>query len=75
MAKRRGYPDRRGMGAESDFIAELFMPSEHYKTQQMAMAQELIAGGMNPEQVASMFPVPADLPADAEQKDEEPNDL
>jgi hypothetical protein len=32
--KQRGYPDRRGMGAESDVIAEKFVPSERYKAQQ-----------------------------------------
>jgi hypothetical protein len=52
MAKQRGYPDRRGMGAQSDFIAEKFVSSEHYKAQQMAMVQKLIAAGINPEQVA-----------------------
>jgi hypothetical protein len=61
MAKQRGYPDRRGMGAQSDFIAEQFIPSEHYKTQQMAMVQKLVAAGVNPEQVANMFFVPFDL--------------
>ena len=61
MAKQRGYPDRRGMGAKSDFIAEVFVPSEQYKAQQMAMAQMLIVAGLNPEQVASMFVVPVDL--------------
>ena len=45
MAKRsatkpRGYPDRRGMGAQSDFIAEQFVPNEQYKAQQMAMVPE-----------------------------------
>lgn len=74
MAKQRGYPDRRGMGAESDFIAELFVPNEHYKTQQMAMAQELIAAGLNPEQVASMFLVPVDGPSGQKPKDEKPED-
>ena len=72
MAKKRGYPDRRGMGADSDYIAELFIPSEQFKAQQMAMAQELIGGGMNPEQVTSMFPVPVELPSVEEQEDEEP---
>ena len=62
MTKQRG-PDRRGMGAESDFIAEQFVPSEHYKAQQMAMAQMLIAAGLDPGQVASMFFVPVDLPS------------
>jgi hypothetical protein len=52
------------MGADSDFIAELFVPSEHYKTQQMAMARTLLAGGLNPDQVATMFLVPADPPSD-----------
>jgi hypothetical protein len=61
MAKQRGYPDRRGMGAQSDFIAEQFVPSEQYKAQQMAMVQKLIATGVKPEQVASMFFVPSDL--------------
>jgi hypothetical protein len=61
MTKQRGYPDRRGMGAQSDFIAEQFVPSEHYKAQQMAMVQKLIATGVKPEQVASMFFVPSDL--------------
>ena len=58
MAKQRGYPDRRGMGAQSDFIAEQFVPSEDYKTQQIKMVQKLIATGVNSEQVASMFLVP-----------------
>ena len=61
MTKQRGSPDRRGMGAQSDFIAERFVPSERYKAQQMVMAQKLIAAGLNPEQVASMFFIPVDL--------------
>jgi hypothetical protein len=46
------------MGAQSDFIAEQFVPSEDYKTQQIKMVQKLIATGVNSEQVASMFLVP-----------------
>jgi hypothetical protein len=69
MAKQRGYPDRRGMGAQSDFIAEQFVPSEHYKAQQMAMVQKLIAAGMNPEQIASMFSITVDLLSDKKPKD------
>ena len=65
MAKLRGSPDRRGMGAQSDFIAEQFVPSEHYKAQQMAMVQKLIATGVKPEQVTSMFFVTFDLLSDA----------
>jgi hypothetical protein len=60
QTKQRGYPDRRGMGAQSDFIAEQFIPNELYKAQQTAMVQKLIAAGLNPERLASMFLVPAD---------------
>jgi hypothetical protein len=49
------------MGAQSDFIAEQFVPSEDYKAQQIEMVQRLIAAGANPEQVASMFLVPFEL--------------
>jgi len=63
------------MVAESDFIAEQFVPSEHYKAQQMAMAQKLVAAGLNPEQVASTFLVPVDLPSGEKPKDEKPRDL
>jgi hypothetical protein len=56
--KPRGYPDRRGMGAQSDFIAEQFVPSEQYKAQQRAMVEKLIAAGANPEQLEGMFFVP-----------------
>jgi hypothetical protein len=75
MARQKGDPDRRGMGAESDFIAEVFVPSGQYKAQQMAMAQTLIAAGLNPEQVASMFFVPVDLPPGEKPKREKPRDL
>jgi hypothetical protein len=61
MAKQRGYPDRRGMGAQSDFIAERFVPSEQYKAQQMARVRSLLAAGVSPEQVAQMFSIPFDL--------------
>jgi len=61
MAKRRGYPDRRGMGAQSDFIAEQFVPGEPYKAEQMARVQYLLAAGVSPEQVAKMLSIPLDL--------------
>lgn len=61
MAKQRGYPDQRGLWAESDTIAEQFVPSERYKTQQRVMAQTLIGAGLSPEQVASMLFLPLDL--------------
>jgi hypothetical protein len=69
MKKQRGYPDRRGMGAESDFISEQFVPSERYKMQQKAMIETLIAAGMSPEQVAAMFPGPTDLPSGEKDED------
>jgi hypothetical protein len=67
--KSRGYPDRRGFWAESDVIAEQFVPSERYKAQQRVMAQTLLAAGLDPEQIANMFFVPVDLPSDEESND------
>jgi hypothetical protein len=61
MAKQRGYPDQRGMWAESDSIAEQFVPSERHKAQQRVMAQTLIAAGLSPERVASMLFLPFEL--------------
>jgi hypothetical protein len=61
MTKKRGYPDRRGMGAESDPTTEPFVPSETYKAQQMAIARKLIAAGLKPEDVAKMFFIPLEL--------------
>jgi hypothetical protein len=55
VTKPRGYPDRRGMGAQSDFIVEQFVPSEQYKLQQMEMVQKLSAAGLNAEQIGKMF--------------------
>ena len=61
MAKKEVIPFRRGMGPQSDFIEETFVPSERYKAQQMAMVHTFIAAGLNPEQVASMFFFPVAL--------------
>jgi hypothetical protein len=61
MPKQRGTPDRRGMGAQSDFIAEQFVPSEEYKAQQLEMVQKLLASGVSHKQIEKMFAVPADL--------------
>ena len=58
MTKRRGYPDRRGMGAQSDVPAEQFKPDEQYKVEQRMRAQHLLAAGVSPEQVAKMFSIP-----------------
>jgi hypothetical protein len=72
MAKQRGYADRRGLWAESDTIAEQFVPSERYRAQQKAMAQALIAAGLSSEQIASMLSVPIDPPSIDRPSDEEP---
>jgi hypothetical protein len=76
MAKRsvtrpRGYPDRRGMGAQSDFIAEQFVPSERYKAQQMAMVQKLSAAGVSPDQLEKMFFIPPDVLSGEKPEDDE----
>src|ERR1035437_6521070 len=69
----RRYPNRRDMGVKSDFIAEQFVPSEHHK-QQTAMAQKLIAEGLNPQQVAGTLIVPVDRPSGEQAKDTKPGD-
>ena len=61
MAKQRGYPDRRGMGAQSDFLSETFVPSESHRAKQLAMAQSLVASGMKPDDVAHMLSLPLAL--------------
>ena len=62
MEKQRGYPDRRGLWAESDPISEPFVPNERYKGQQRAMAQTLSAAGLDADQIANMLVVPVDPP-------------
>jgi hypothetical protein len=68
MTKQRGSPDRRGMGAQSDFIAEQFVPSEQYKAQQRVMVEKLLAAGLDPDQIERMFFVPSDLLSDEKPK-------
>jgi len=75
MGQRRANPDRRGMGAQSDFIAERFVASERYKAQQVAMAKRLIALGVNPDQVATLFLVPLNLLSDKNPVDENAKDI
>ena len=58
MAKQRGSPDRRGMGAQSDFVSEQFVPSEEHREQQLARACILVGQGIAPEQVAAMLSIP-----------------
>jgi hypothetical protein len=72
LAKQRGSPDRRGMGAESDIIAEKFVPNEKYKAHQRTMVQTLTAAGLNPEEIASMLLVPVDLPTDKKPENKNP---
>jgi hypothetical protein len=52
--KKRGWPDRRGIGSQSDTISELFVPSERHKEQQRAIAQALVAAGLNPAEFESV---------------------
>jgi hypothetical protein len=49
------------MGAQSDFIAEPFVPNEKYKAEQGARVQHLLAAGISPEQIAKMFSIPLEL--------------
>jgi hypothetical protein len=49
------------MGAQSDFVAEQFVPSEAYKAEQRARVEQLLAAGLSPEEVARMFSVPLEL--------------
>ncbi|MBW4038092.1 MAG: hypothetical protein HIU91_04305 [Acidobacteria bacterium] len=72
MAKRRGYPDRRGMGAQSDFIAEQFMPSEQYKTQQFARTKALHSIAIPLGQLAIELPIPLPQRSNARLKEDQP---
>lgn len=69
MRKRRGWPDLRGRGSESDTISEQFVPSEHYLAQLMERAKVLASAGFTPEQIALMFPVRIEPPSTQEPKD------
>ena len=69
MAKQRGYPDRRGMCAQSDFISESFIPSDRHREQLLMRAETLIALGIAPEQVAEMLSIPLEWLSD---KNEDP---
>jgi hypothetical protein len=61
MTKRKSSPDRRGMGAQSDFISEQFVPGEHHREEQLVRARTLLALGIAPEQVAAMLSIPLNL--------------
>jgi hypothetical protein len=62
MAKQRGYPDRRGMGAESDALSEQFVPNERYQAHQKSIAKTLSAAGLPPEKITGMLFSPIDVP-------------
>jgi hypothetical protein len=59
--KPRGYPDRRGMGAQSDFLSETFVPSEEHRREQLRMASVLLSAGMTPERVAASLSLPIEM--------------
>ena len=56
--KRRGSPDRRGMGAQSDVLSEQFVPSEQHRKQLLQRARVLITSGIPIEDVARMLSLP-----------------
>src|SRR5271166_6447084 len=70
--KQRGWPDRRGMGAQSDFISEQFVPNESHKAQQKAMAETLRAAGLNPTEFDSLF-APEETVGMAKNRQSEPH--
>ena len=55
--KGRGSLDRRGMGAQSDFISETFVPGDGYKAEQRARAKVLLASGIPRVEVAAMLSI------------------
>lgn len=61
MEKKAFNPVLRGMGAQEDFIAEVFVPSEEYKAKQREMTQRLIASGADVREVAEMFGVQVEV--------------
>ena len=65
---RRGTSNRYS-GAESNFVAEQFVPSEEYKAQQAGMTRTLVAAGLNSEQIQGMFLLPVDPPCGETKKD------
>ena len=58
---REAIPDRRGMGAQSDFISQTFVPSEAHRAEQIRMARSLIALGLEPAEAAARIGIPLEL--------------
>ncbi len=60
MTKQRGTPDQRGMGAQSDFLSETFVPSTAHRKKQIEYAAVLFLLGHTVERVAEILTVPVD---------------
>ncbi len=58
---REAIPDRRGMGAQSDFISQTFVPSQAHTAEQIRMARSLIALGSEPAEAAARIGIPIEL--------------
>ena len=56
MNKTRGAPDRRGMGAQSDFIGETFVPSRNYEIQRLEMLRALRGIDLSTVQLEKALP-------------------
>lgn len=67
--RRKRTTSRRDRGAESNFVAEQFVPSEQYRTQQAGMTQTLMAAGLNSDQIEGMFLLPLDPPGGEPKRD------
>ncbi|MHB1936387.1 MAG: hypothetical protein ACYCOR_07350 [Acidobacteriaceae bacterium] len=72
---RKRTTNRRDRGAESNFVAEQFVPSEEYRAQQAGMAQTLMAAGLNSEQIENMLMVPIEQPSGETARGGKANDL
>ena len=58
---REATPDRRGMGAQSDFISQTFVPSQAHRAEQVKMVRSLIALGSEPTEAAARVGIPVEL--------------
>jgi hypothetical protein len=68
-ADGRRRTKRHDSGVESNFVAEQFVPSEEYRSQQAGMAKTLVASGLDSEQIKNMFLLPVDPPCGETEKD------
>jgi hypothetical protein len=58
---REATPDRRGMGAQSDFISQTFVPSEAHSAEQLKIVRSLSALGSDPAEASARVGIPMDL--------------